>query len=155
MSTAAQEIKLIQIGRRALQIDEPTYRAMLGNLAGGKTSSKALSEAERRAVLAHMKAHGFVVKPRADSPAAAEQGWPRAAQMRKLRAMWYLLADGGHVARPADMAACNTAIEAWAKRQLGKQDVPLAALRFATGAQMDKLVEALKAWCTRLGLPLR
>lgn len=155
MSTAAQEIKLIQIGRRALQLDEPTYRAMLANLTGGKTSSKALSEAERKAVLTHMKARGFVVQPRADSPAAAEQGWQRAPQMRKLRAMWYLLADGGHTARPADMAACNVAIEVWAKRQLINHSAPLAALRFATGPQMDKLVEALKAWCARLGLPLR
>lgn len=155
MTTAAQEIKLIQIGRRALQLDDDTYRAMLANLTGGKTSSTALSDSERQRVLAHMKASGFVVKPRADSPAAAEQGWQRAPQMRKLRAMWYLLADRGHVARPADMAACNAAIEIWAKRQLIGQPVPLASLRFATGPQMDKLVEALKAWCARLGLALR
>ena len=155
MTTAAQEIKLIQIGRRALQRDEATYRAMLANLTGGKTSSTALSEAERKTVLTHMKARGFVVKPRADSPAVAEQGWQRAPQMRKLRAMWYLLADDGHVARPADMVACNAGIEAWAKRQLSGQAAALASLRFATGPQMDKLIEAMKAWCARLGLALR
>lgn len=154
-TAAALEIKLIQIGRRALGLDTETYRALLGNLTGGKTSSKALTERERKVVLDHMKARGFVVKPKPGSAGAAESGWQRAPSMRKLRAMWYLLADAGHVDRPADVLACNAAVEAWAKRQLSTHLPPLAALRFASGEQIDKLINAMKAWCARLGLPVR
>lgn len=156
MTAAALEIKLIQIGRNALHLDDATYRQMLSNLSGGKTSSKALTATERQAVLRHMKAHGFVVTPKAGTTAAAEADWQRAPQMRKLRAMWYLLADGGHVDRPADMAACNAAIQAWAERQLsGLQAGPFSHLRFATGPQMDTLIEGMKLWCTRLDLALQ
>jgi phage gp16-like protein len=149
-TTAAFEVKLIQIGRRALQLDDGTYRDMLARFSGGKTSSTALTAAERQQVLAHMKASGFVVKPKSGSKAAAESGWQRAPQMRKLRAMWYVLADAGEVDPPADMDACNAAIETWAKRQLEAR--VFSALRFATGPQMDKLIESLKMWLGRLGL---
>lgn len=153
MTPRATEIKLIQIGRAALGLDDATYRQMLRNLCDGKTSSKDLSDSQRQVVLKHMKARGFVVKPKAGSPAAAEAGWQRAPQMRKLRAMWYAMAERGHVDRPADTAACNAAIESWAKRHLAAT-LPLEALRFATGPQMDALIEAMKRWCTRLGVPL-
>lgn len=152
-TAAAHEIKLIQIGRSALRLDDDTYRAMLANLASGKTSSKLLTADERQAVLQHLKAHGFVVKPKAGSKAAAADTWQREPQMRKLRAMYYVLADAGAVDRPADMAACNAAVEAWAKRQLAGSMTPLDAMRFASGTQMDKLIEAMKYWLARLHLP--
>jgi phage gp16-like protein len=134
-----------------LQLDDATYRAMLARLCNGKTSSTQLNATERKAVLAHMKASGFVVKPKAKA-AQAEEGWQRAPQMRKLRAMWYVLADAGHVERPADTDACNASVQAWAVRQLSGSKHPLETLRFATGLQMSELVEGLKAWCDRVGL---
>jgi len=99
-----------------------------------------------------MKARGFVVKPKAGTAAARDTGWQREPQMRKLRAMWWMLADAGHVDTPADVDACTAAVEAWALRQLSTSLPPLAALRFATGPQMNSLVEAMKAWCDRVGL---
>lgn len=153
-TAAATEVRLIQIGRRALQLDDATYRRMLAELAGGKTSSTTLSAGERRTVLDHLKARGFVVKAKGGKGADA---WQREPQMRKLRAMWYVLADAGEVDAPADMAACNAAVQAWAKRQLnGRAALTLGrldAMRFASGAQMDRLIESLKAWLTRLQLP--
>ena len=152
-TAAATEIKLIHIGRQALGMDDGTYRLMLANLCNGKTSSKALTRDERQAVLQHLKACGFVVKPKAGK-GAADAGWQRAPQMGKLRAMWYRLAEAGHVEAPADRDACNAAIETWAKRQLNT--VPtrpvLESMRFATGHQMDRLIEGLKAWLRRCGL---
>ena len=136
-TAATHEITLIQIGRSALKLDDGTYRLLLANLCNGKTSSKSLNAEERQLVLQHMKARGFVVKPKADKAAGAT--WQREPQLRKLRAMWCVMADAGEVARPADMQACNAAIEAWAKKQLAGTD-RLDALRFATGAQMDKLI---------------
>ena len=155
MATAAStEIKLIQIGRRALGLAEDTYRLMLSNLTGGKTSSTALTPAERQAVLTHMKARGFKVKPKAP---ALDETWHREPQLRKLRAMWWTLADAGHVDRPANAAACTAAVEAWAIRHLAaggaKHQAPLSAIRFATGPQMNDLVEGMKKWLGRVGLP--
>ena len=70
--------------------------------------------------------------------------------MRKLRAMWYAMAEGGHVERPADAKACDAAIETWALRQLAPHG-RIDSLRFASGAQMNKLIEELKAWGKRVG----
>jgi len=165
---AAFEVTLIQIGRRELRMADDTYRTLLANVSGGKTSSKALDAAQRQAVLSHMKACGFVVKPRnaggkrgsvgtggtGGDTCSGDTSWQREPQMRKLRAMWYVLADAGHVDRPADMDACHLAIETWAKRQINTGALQtLDAMRFATGAQMDKLIESMKRWLARLDLP--
>lgn len=149
-TTAAHEVKLIQIGRRALGLDEDTYRAMLARFSGGKTSSTKLTAAERQAVLGHMKASGFVVKPKPKDASGTDTAWQRDPVMRKLRAMWYVLADAGHVERPEDTDACNAAIEAWALRQLGA--TVFTKLRFATGRQWEQLVECMKQWLARVGL---
>lgn len=151
MTTESQrEITLIQIGRSTLGLDDDTYREMLAGLCGGKTSSKALTGPERKRVIKHMTASGFVIKPKATVD--EHTAWQREPQLRKLRAMWYLLADGGHVDRPGDTQACNDAIEVWALRQLSTHKPPLAALRFASGAQMTALVQALKRWGQRVGV---
>ena len=152
MATEAQrEITLIQIGRSTLGLDDDTYRSMLAGLCGGKTSSKALTGPERQRVIKHMRASGFVIKPKTGATAHEQTAWQREPQLRKLRAMWYLLADAGQVERPGDTPACNAAIETWALRQLSSHKPPLAALRFASGAQMTALVQALKRWCLRVG----
>jgi len=147
-NAAAAEVKLIKMGQRALGLDDGTYRAMLANLCGGKTSSTALTAQERQRVLSHLKASGFKIVPKAGK----EAGWPRAAQMRKLRAMWHALADAGEVSKPGGIDDCNAAIEAWAIKRLRNHKPPLERIRFATGRQMDTLIEQLKAYCTRCGV---
>lgn len=149
LTDAAREIRLIQMGRSQLKLDDDTYRQMLANLCGGKTSSKALTAQERQRVLAHLKSRGFVIKRKGDGQ--TQDGWRRAPQMRKLRAIWYLLAERGEVDRPANAEACDAAIETWAKRQLPELD----AIRFADGQQMSKLIEEIKAWGRRVGAPVQ
>ena len=145
-SSAALECKLIHIGAKALGMDEDTRRLMISNLTGGKTSTKQLTQYERQQVLNHLKAKGFKVKPKAP----AESGWRREPQMRKLRAMWYVLADAGEVDQPADSDACDAAIQLWAKRQFkGDPYSTFTTLRFAKGDQMSELIEAMKAWGRR------
>lgn len=144
----AKEVKLIKIAQRALQLDDATYRDMLSRLCGGKTSATDLDATERRRVLRHMKASGFVVKSKA--PATGSE-WRREPQMRKLRAMWYQLAEAGAVDNPDNSVACDAAIETWAKRQLDKPGAPFSALRFADGEQMNKLIEEMKRWGLRVG----
>lgn len=147
-TATAAKVTLIQIGRRELRLDDATYRAMLANLCGGKTSSTVLTDAECEAVLTHMKARGFVVKPKAGQAAPMRQD----PMLTKLRAMWWTLADAGHVSRPADVAACTQAVEAWALKQMGP-GAP-AALRFMTSAQLVRVIEQLQQWLKRVNLPV-
>ncbi len=148
----ATEIRLIHIAKAELQrlgkLDEDSYRDLVARFGNGAASSKDLSAAQRKRLLDHFKACGFQLRAKAGKTGA---GWRREPQMRKLRALWYGLADGGHVQKPADGQACDAAITSWAKRQLPELD----ALRFANGAQMNKLIEELKAWCRRVGVLVR
>ena len=147
-TSQATEIKLIHIARGELKLADDTYRALLAQYGNGATSSKSLSASQRRHLLQHFKACGFKLRPKAGKTGSE---WRREPQMRKLRAMWYRLAEAAAVDQPADSAACDDAIEAWAKRQLQNETPALDALRFASGAQMDKLIEAMKAWGKRVG----
>lgn len=144
VSPAAAEIKLIHIAKTALGMDDDTYRAML-QAQTGKTSSKLLTAAERRKVLAHLKRAGFDRRPQHTT------GPDTAALMTKLRALWWSLADAGAVTRPASHQACDDAIEAWALRSLSTACPPVQRLRFAGLDQMQALVEQLKAWVRRVG----
>lgn len=141
----AVEIKLIHIGRTALRLDDEQYRGLISGVSGGRTSSsKGLTAAERQMALQRLKALGFELKPKAKGNTVA---LIREAQLRKLRAMWYALADVGEVARPANADACTAAVEAWAKSRLPG----LEALRFATGHDMGDLIEQMKRWGDRVG----
>lgn len=137
----ASDIKLIKMGQAALGLDDDTYRAMLASIGGGKTSAKDLDWQQRQAVINHMKASGFVIKRTHASSRARDDG------MSKLRAVWYALAEVGAVQRPNTVEELDAAVESWAKRMQPK----LSALRFASGYQMQSLIEAAKKWGDRVG----
>lgn len=140
-----KEIALIQMGRAFLGQDDDTYRAMLAGKCGGKTSSTQLTWQERKLVIDHYKACGFVVK----QTKASGRAWDEC--LYKLRAMWYALAEVDAVRRPSSSEELDAAIEAWAKRQLAG---PAAvSLRMASGEQMRRLIEMMKRWCARVGAP--
>lgn len=150
-----RELALIHMGKTFLARQagmspadyDSDYRQMLRDMGGGKSSAAQLDGKGRQAILAHMKSKGFKVVARPGRSAkpgrAAALPGPMA---KKLRAMWYALADVGAVERPGSALACDAAVEAWAKRQLPQLD----ALRFADGAQLNKLVEEMKAWGMRV-----
>lgn len=139
----AMDIKLIKMGQAALGLDDDTYRALLSRFSGGKTSSTALTWQERQEVIKYMKAQGFVVKRTAVSGRAWDDG------MVKLRAIWYALASVRAVKSPTDSKALDDAIEAWARRM----QPSITSLRFASGYQMQRLIEAAKKWAVRVGAP--
>lgn len=147
-TSQAFEIKLIHVARSALKLADDSYLALLARYGNGATTSKALTASQRRHLLQHFKQCGFKLRPTAGKAGSA---WRREPQMRKLRAMWYCLANVAAVDQPADSEACDTAIETWAKHQLQNDTPPLDALRFASGEQMTKLIEAMKAWGERVG----
>lgn len=125
-----------------LSLQDDDYRALLMNLTG-KSSSKAMTPAEQAKVRDHMQHLAVrmgVAQPTlsrrntfAQSKAAASP------KERKVWALWNQLGRDGVVHNPS-----AAALNAWVERT-----VHVSALRFATGAQLDTLIEALKAWQQR------
>ncbi|ARV17394.1 hypothetical protein AEP_00432 [Curvibacter sp. AEP1-3] len=147
-----KHIAAIHVLKGLLKLQDDDYRALLNNLVG-KTSSKAMTTAELSKVRTHMDglAKRMGVQTPAPKGAVAAKERP---QVRKLKAMWWALADVGAVERPADAAACTQAVEAWAKRQsTGSKVGRIDALRFADSLQLNKLIEEMKACGDRVGAP--
>lgn len=118
----------------------------------GKASAADMNEAQRRKYLAHLS--GLQARMGGAAPAPARPA-PRPALQRtaadghderwhKARALWAALARAGHVRTDTD-----DALTAYVKRQTG-----LDAWRFLNGQQINTVIEAIKRWCLRVGVPV-
>ncbi len=142
----ANHIAAIHVLKSKLQLPDDDYRALHKNLTH-KTSSKDLSDKERQAVRDHMQQlaeRAGVAKPlRRHTPARtfAQAKAAASPRERKVWALWNQLGRDG-VVRDTSAKALN----AWVART-----VHVSALAFANGAQLDTLIEALKAWQQRGG----
>jgi phage gp16-like protein len=132
----AREIVLIHVGRRELQLDDETYRAMLKEVAGVE-SSKDLDAQGRKKVLEHMKTKGFKVKSTAASKPGKNEDNP---QYRKIQALWSELHRAGAV-------QTNTAA---AIRVYIKRITSTADFAFCSNAQVTVIIETLKKWRDRV-----
>lgn len=142
----ANHTAAIHVLKSKLQLTDDDYRALLRNLTH-KTSSKDLSDKERQAVRDHMQQlaeRAGVAKPlrrRATGRTFAQAKAAASPRERKVWALWNQLGRDG-VVRDTSAKALN----AWVART-----VHVSALAFANGAQLDTLIEALKAWQQRGG----
>ena len=141
----ANHIGAIHVLKAKLRLSDDDYRALLKGLTL-KTSSKDMSPAEQQKVRDHMQAlaeRAGVVQPtrRRPMPAArfAKSKADATPKERKVWALWHQLGRDG-VVRDTSPQALNK----WVERQIG-----VSALVFANGAQLDTLIEALKAWQQR------
>ena len=140
----ANHIAAIHVLKSKLQLTDDDYRALLKNLTH-KTSSKDLTDKERQAVRDHMQQlaeRAGVAKPlrrRATGRTFAQAKAAASPRERKVWALWHQLHRDGLV---HDTSAA--ALNAWVQRT-----VHVAALTFATGPQLDTLIEALKSWQQR------
>lgn len=140
----ANHIAAIHVLKSKLQLSDDDYRALLKNLTQ-KTSSKDLTDKERQAVRDHMQQlaeRAGVAKPlrrRATARTFAQAKAAASPRERKVWALWNQLHRDGLV---HDTSAA--ALNAWVQRT-----VHVAALAFATGPQLDTLIEALKSWQQR------
>ena len=142
----SNHIAAIHVLKSKLQLTDDDYRALLRNLTQ-KTSSKDLTDKERQAVRDHMQQlaeRAGVAKPlrrRATGRTFAQAKAAASPRERKVWALWNQLGRDG-VVRDTSAKALN----AWVART-----VHVSALAFANGAQLDTLIEALKAWQQRGG----
>lgn len=127
-------------------MSDDDYRALLIQLTG-HSSSKAMTQAQRRTVREHLQR--LASRMGIEQPATRQRPLPDAQfaqakaaaspRERKVWALWHQLHRDGLVDNPS-----AAALNAWVKRQVG-----VDALRFCTGPQLDTLIEALKAWGDR------
>lgn len=143
-----RELGLIHMARASVGWTKQQYVYALMERYG-VDSSAGLNAAQREDFIKMFKALGFAVKPKAK---AAGSQPVREPMVRKLRAMWYALADMGAVARPENPIACDKAIEAWGRARLASNGGlgQFDALRFATYAQLNALIEQCKRWVHRI-----
>lgn len=144
----------IHVLKGLLKLQEDDYRALLVNLVG-KSSCKDMTMPEQVKVRTHMdklaQRMGVQKPGRAAQPKGAGAVCEDRPQVRKLKAMWWALANVDAVERPESASACLAAVEAWAKRQASAGKIgPFDALRFADSYQLNKLIEEMKAWCERV-----
>ena len=144
----ANHTAAIHVLKGKLQLSDDDYRALLVTLTG-KASSKGMTATEQNQVRDHMQRLAQrmgVAQPttcrrpltREQFDQVKKQASPRE---RKVWALWNQLARDGVVHNPS-----ATALNAWVERT-----VHVSALRFANDAQLDTLIEALKAWQQRGG----
>ena len=144
MST--DHIKAIHVLKGKLSLSDDDYRALLIQLTG-HSSSKAMTQAQRRTVREHLQrlaAHMGIEQPATRQRPLPDAQFAKAKaaaspRERKVWALWHQLHRDGLVDNPS-----AAALNAWVKRQVG-----VDALRFCTGPQLDTLIEALKAWGER------
>lgn len=134
------DLAKIHIAKKALGLDDDTYRAILRRI-GGVESSAQLDAAGRRALLAEFRSKGWKPKP------------PRAAQTRTLasdpqsrliRALWLTLHQAGKVRDPSERSLGH-----YVKRQTG-----VDRLDWLSVQQARTVIEALKGWAARTGVKL-
>lgn len=138
-------IAAIHVLKSKLQLSDDDYQALLIHLTG-KASSKDMTAAQRSTVRNHMQRLAErvgAVQPTAQrpyAPAKFDQLKANASpKERKVWALWHQLGRNG-VVHNTSAAALN----AWVERT-----VHVSALRFANDAQLDALIEGLKAWQLR------
>lgn len=139
-------IRLIQVARRDLSLDEPNYRAILF-AQGGNESLAAMPIDGMKKVLDYLKAQGFKVrKTQTDRKQATGK------DAAKVRALWLFLHELGAVRDPSEAA-----LTAYVKRIAKVDDVQWmrgvrrvdSGTRPMVKGREELVIETLKKWAMR------
>lgn len=124
-------IKVIQVGKRQLELDHDTYGAML-RVATGKDSTTGMRRDELLVVLDTMKKAGC----RVSKPGVTDM----APQVRNIRALWLELHAVGAVRNKNERA-----LRAYVRRITGVEKIEWCAPK-----QPQTVIETIKAWGNRV-----
>lgn len=151
--TRVAHLAAIHIAEKALRLNREDAAALKAQVTG-QASSADMNAAQRAQYLAHLAVlQAMAAEARGEKPAYQPK---RPALVRniddsddkqwsKARALWHALAVAGHVRTDTDAA-----LQAYAKRQ-----TKVDAWRFMTQPQITQVLEALKKWCHRCGVPTK
>lgn len=139
-------IRLIQVARRDLNLDEPNYRAILF-AQGGNESLAAMPIDGMKKVLDYLKAQGFKVRK-----AKTDRKQATGKEASKVRALWLFLHELGAVRDPSEAA-----LTAYVQRIAKVDDVQWMRgarhVKTAAGPEFkdrqDLVIETLKKWAMR------
>lgn len=135
----------IEIAKKALGLDEETYRDLL-EARYGKRSRTQLRNPQLVDLVEHFKSLGF--KPLRKAPArAGNRPMADGESQAKIRALWISLYHLGAVSDPSERA-----LGAFCKRVTGGRQGGIDALQWIDAAGARKAIEALKAWAERVGV---
>ena len=127
-------IKLIQVARRDLGLDEPNYRGILF-AQGGNDSLAAMSIDGMQKVLDYLKGQGFKVRS-----TKTDRKQATGLDASKVRALWLFLHELGAVRDPSEAA-----LTAYVKRMVKVDDVQW----MRSGRRVETVIESLKKWAMR------
>ncbi|MFA0199077.1 gp16 family protein [Vibrio atlanticus] len=129
-------LKLVQIAKRDLAMEDDSYRDVLEQCTG-KRSAKGLNDIQLTKVLDRMKALGF--KPKRKPQA-------RAPEVAKIGAIWRTMHKQGFIHNANDFA-----IDAYVKRMTtASNGRGIEKAVWLKSAQAAEVLEALKKWHYRL-----
>lgn len=138
-------LKLVQIGKRELQLSDEAYRDLLEEVTGQR-SSRGLNDFKLSKMVDRMKSLGFVTQTKSTQP-QAKATKPRALEVTKLRAIWIIMHKQGFVKNGSDAA-----LDAYVKRMTsitnGGKGIERAAWLKSEEAYV--VLESLKRWHYRL-----
>ncbi|OAS27459.1 regulatory protein GemA [Methylobacterium platani] len=137
------QIRLIQVARKKIEMEDPRYHRMVQDYGGVVTAS----DLDRRGfdlVLAFLEAEGFERQPAPSTQPAfgRRPGFASPEQVELIRALWREWS--GHPAEPE--TAIEAGLNAWLERFHGA-----SSLRFLTVARAGKVITALKSMARRRG----
>lgn len=125
----------IHVAKKQLALEEDSYRDLMERIAGVR-SARDLDEPGARRVMAEFERLGFV-----NDTKKKRRGQDDRPLARKARALWISLHNLDEIEHGTDKA-----LGAFATRVTGK-----LLLRFCDTKELNQVVEALKAWCQRVG----
>ncbi|WP_368162843.1 gp16 family protein [Aeromonas sp. s6] len=145
-------IRLVQVGRRSLGLDEETYRELLAQQSG-KRSAAELTLQELDKVLLAMKEVGFkptvkrAVNEGKQKRLSPTSGTPvRTAEIGVIRAIWITMAKHGLLRDGSE-----TALDHYVERQTVRLNKGVGVTRVAwlDGVLAYSVLESLKRWHKR------
>jgi len=141
----------IHIAFKALGISKEDACALKQSVTG-KESAADMTDQQRKRLLARLaELQADAATAKGEKPAYTPKRQPAAHvaaadlddRWAKARALWGALAAAGHVHTDTDAA-----LTAYVKRQ-----THMDHWRFLNGHQVNSVIEALKRWCRRVGVP--
>lgn len=138
--------KAIYVGLRAVGLEDEEDRRDLYERVTGKRRLRAMSPADKSAVVDELRRLGF--QPKRTPRRGLVPGAPR-ADLRFAHVMWRLLAEAGAVRKPG-RAGLNAFVRARFEAKWGAVPVDIDALR--DWPQINDVLEALKQMCRRHGI---
>ncbi|QSX32603.1 regulatory protein GemA [Shewanella avicenniae] len=141
-----QLIKLINVGKNTLQLDEPTYRAMLKD-AVHKDSLRQMTLGELEQVNHLLQSKGFKPVSKANNNGSKRRfskpsGQTKNPVIDKIVAVWISMANHGVVNDGSE-----SALDAYVRRMTTNN---IASVRWVTEQQADRVLESLKNWHRRV-----